>query len=136
MNQSGYWKTLACLIALIVVSGLLGALLGWHYARLECARRADPSHWNETAMRALERTVKPTPAQHKRLERDLDAAVEQLKAIRADTIARSLPVLRRLVEQVEKELTPEQRIAFKRIAPKDSELSNLGLLNVEPRKKP
>jgi hypothetical protein len=123
------------LIALILVSGLLGGLLGRRYAQIECARRSDPSHWNVAAMRALQRTVKPTPAQREKLQQDLDAAVEQLQAIRADTIARSSQVVRQLVAQVEKELTPEQRVAFQRIVPKESEFSNLNLLNVETRKK-
>jgi hypothetical protein len=135
MNRTGYWKTTACLLGLILVSGLLGGLLGRRYAQIECARRSDPSHWNESAMRALDRTVRPTPTQREKLQQDLDAAVEQLKAIRADTIARSSQVMRRLVEQVEKELTPEQRIAFKRMEPRESDLSNLNLLNVETRKK-
>ena len=135
MNRTGYWKTTACLIALILVSGLLGGLLGRRYARIECARRSDPSHWNETAMRALQRTVKPTPAQREKLQQELDVAVEQLQAIRADTIARSSQVVRQLVAQVEKGLTSEQRVAFQRIVPKESDLSNLNLLNVETRKK-
>jgi hypothetical protein len=135
MNRTGYWKTVGCLTALVLVSSLLGGLLGRHYGRMECARRADPSHWNEYAMRELVRTVKPTPKQCQTLQKDLDAAVEQLKAIRADTIARSSQVVRQLVEQVETELTPEQRVAFQRIKPKDRDLSNLNLLNVETRKK-
>jgi predicted Holliday junction resolvase-like endonuclease len=135
MNRLSYWKTVACLMALVLVSGLLGGLLGRRYAQIECARRSDPSHWNETATRELIRTVKPTPQQRAKLQEHLDAAVEDLKAIRTDTIARSANVVRRLVDQVEKELTPEQQVAFQRLKPKESDLSNLNLLNVKTRVK-
>ena len=65
----------------------------------------------------------------------MDAVVAELIAIRTDTIARSAQVVRRLVEQVEQELTPEQRRAFERMKPKDSDLSTLNLLNVQTRGK-
>jgi hypothetical protein len=45
-------------------------------------------------------------------------------------------VIRRLVAEVEKELTPGQRAAFETMKPKASDLTSLELLQVEPRKKP
>jgi hypothetical protein len=65
----------------------------------------------------------------------MDAAVAELIAIRTDTIARGAQVVRRLVEQVQQELTPEQRRAFERMKPKDGDLSTLNLLNVQTRGK-
>ena len=66
---------------------------------------------------------------------DLDAAVEELQEVRAETIRRSAAVVTRLVNQVDQELIPEQRLAFERMKPKPSDLSNLNLLHVETRKK-
>ena len=126
---------MVCLIALVLVSGLTGGLLGRRYARTEFERRSDPSHWNESVMRDLERTLKPTPQQQQNIQGHIDAAVEELKTVRAETIGRSATIVTRLVGQVDKELTPEQRVAFERFKPKPSDLSDLKLLNVETRKK-
>ncbi|MCY2995023.1 MAG: hypothetical protein NTY19_45250 [Planctomycetota bacterium] len=54
--------------------------------------------------------------------------------VRAETIRHSAEIVLRLVGQVDRELTPEQRLAFERFKPKPSDLSNLDLLNVETRK--
>jgi len=135
MNRRGVWKTVTCLVGLALVSAALGGLLGRRLARSEFAHRSDPSHWNETAMRNLERTLKPTPEQQRKIQDYLDSAVAELTAIRAETIHRSAAIVIRLVDQVDKELTPEQRTAFERIKPKPSDLSNLNLLNVGTGKK-
>jgi hypothetical protein len=135
MNERGSWKIVVCLAGLVLVSGLLGGLVGQRYARREFQQRSDPSHWNETAMRDFERTVKPTPEQRQKIQDHLDLAVEELKNVRAETVRRSAEIVMRLVGQVENELTPEQRVAFERLKPKQSDLSDLDVLNVESRKK-
>ena len=135
MNGRGSWKMVVCLVALVLVSGLVGGLVGQRYARMEFQRRSDPSHWNETAMRDVERTVHPTPEQRQKIQDHLDAAVEELKNVRAETIRRSAEIVMRLVGQVDRELTPEQRVAFEQLKPKESDLSDLNFLNVEKRKK-
>ena len=137
MNGRIVWKTVLCLAAPVLVSGLLGGLIGRRWTRMEFERRSDPSYWNQTAMRDLDRTLKPTPPQRRKIQEHLDAAVEELKGVRAETIRRSAAIVMRLVDQVDKELTPEQRPAFARMKPKPSDLANLNLLNVEtPKKKP
>jgi predicted Holliday junction resolvase-like endonuclease len=123
------------LLALVCVSVLTGGLIGRRYARMEFERRSDPSHWNETAMRDLDRALKPTPEQRQKIQDHIDGAVEELKSVRAETIRQSTEIIVRLVGQVDKELTPEQRVAFQRFKPTQSDLSNLNFLNVETRKK-
>jgi hypothetical protein len=134
MSARGSWKMVLCLAALVFVSVMVGGLLGRHYTRFEFSRRSDPGHWNETVVRDLDRALKPTPEQREKIQGHIDAAVEELKDVRAETIRRSTAIVTRLVEQVDKELTPEQRAAFARFKPKPRDLSNLNLLNVETRK--
>ena len=86
-------------------------------------------------MRDLERTLKPTPEQRQKIQGYLDAAVEELKSVRAETISRSAAIVTQLVDEVDQELTPEQRVAFERLKPKPSDLSSLNLLNVETPKR-
>ena len=135
MMTRGAWKTVLCLIALAAVSAAAGGFVGRRLARNEYERRSDPSHWNETAMRELERKLKPTPPQREKIHAHMDAAVAELVRIRTETIDRSAAVVRRLVEQVDQELTPEQRPAFERLKPKPSDLKNLNLLNVDAKAK-
>jgi len=135
MKVRDSWKMVICLVALVLVSGLAGAIAGRRYAQIEFQGRSDPSHWNETAMRDFEKAVKPTPEQRRIIQNDLDVAVEELKAVRADTIRRSTAIVMRLVGQVDEVLTPEQRVGFERFKPKESDLMDLNVLNVEPRKK-
>jgi hypothetical protein len=135
MNKSRYWMIIACLAAVVVVSGLAGGLLGHRLARVKLEHRNDPDNWNEDVMRTFDRTVHPTPDQRQKIQSHLDNAVDELKNIRADTIARSTNVIWRLVGQVESELTPNQRTSFEHMKPKHSDLSTLDVLKVEPRKK-
>ncbi len=135
MSLLRHWKIVACLAALVFASGLAGLLWGQRLARVKLEQRNDPDTWNESAMRTFERTVKPTAEQRPRIQACLEAAVNDLKAIRADTLARSTNVIWRLVNQVEKELTPEQRAAFERMKPRQSDLTTLEILRVEPGKK-
>ena len=136
MKNVRYGKIVLCLLALAVVSGLAGGFFGYRLARHRLEQRDNPETWNETAMRTFDRTVQPGPEQRVKIKACLDTAIAALKAIRADTIARSTNVIWRLVEQVEKELTPEQAAAFAKMKPTQGELSTLDLLQVDaPPKK-
>jgi hypothetical protein len=136
MNARASSRIIVCLLALIVVSGAAGAMIGRRWARAEMARRDNPETWNEAALRTFERPVQPTPAQRPKIEASLAAAIEELKAIRTETILRSSNVIWRLVADVERELTPEQREAFQAMKPRQQDLSTLEVLQVEPTKPP
>jgi hypothetical protein len=135
MNARDSRKTILFLVALAIVSSLAGGLLGRRLARAEFEQRSDPHHWNESAIHELERRLKPTSEQRDRIQAHLDVAVEELVGVREETIRRSAAIILRLVDQVEKELTPEQRTAFEEMKPRPSDLSNLNFLNVESRTK-
>jgi len=50
-------------------------------------------------MRDLQRVVRPTPQQREKIQAHVDAAVEALKGLRAETIARSSQIVTQLVQQ-------------------------------------
>lgn len=126
-------RILADLVALAVVSAIVGGLIGRRIGRLEMEARNNPSTWNEHVSREFDRIVKPTPDQTPRVQAHLDRAVRELQAIRQDTVARSTNVIGRLIAEVEKELTPDQRKAFETMKPKPGDL-DLDVLNNTPPK--
>ena len=128
------WMIIASLIALMLVCGLAGMLIGMRMTRHKITKQNDPETWNETAMRTFARTVQPTPEQSEKIQTYLNAAIRDLIAIRADTIDRSSNTVWRLIGEVEKELTPEQRTAFDKMKPSQSDLSSLDVLHVDPKK--
>lgn len=133
MSIFRHWKIALCLLAIVIVSAVAGALLGHREARQRIEERNDPESWNEHVARVFERTVKPTPEQGAKIQAHLDQAVRELQAIRLETIARSSDVIGRLVADVDRELTPAQRQAFEAMKPKPGELT-LDVLEVKPPK--
>jgi len=123
MKPSRPWRSRLCLLGVIVAAALSGALLGHRAARLKFEVRTNPENWNEHVSREFDRIVKPTPEQAVIIQAHLDRAVSELQTIRLDTIARSTNVIWRLVDEVERELTAEQRRAFEAMKPKPAELT-------------
>ena len=131
MNPIRRWKIASCLLAIALVCGLAGTLFGHRLARRHIEARNNPENWNEHVAREFDRIVKPNPEQAAKIQAHLDRAVRELQAIRLDTIARSTNVIWRLVADVERELTPEQRQSFEAMRPKPAELT-LEVLKVKP----
>jgi hypothetical protein len=133
MKPSRPWRSRLCLLGVIVAAALSGALLGHRAARRQFEVRTNPENWNEHVSREFDRIVKPTPEQAVIIQAHLDRAVGELQTIRLDTIARSTNVIWRLVEEVERELTAEQRRAFAAMKPKPAELT-LDVLKLKTKK--
>ena len=133
MRALRYPKLVLSLIALMLVCGLVGFLIGHRVVRRQVEVRNNPGAWNEHVAREFERIVQPTPEQGGRIQARLDHAVKELQDILLDTIARSTNVIWRLIADVEKELTPEQLKAFEQMKPRPADLT-LDLLRVEPQK--
>lgn len=125
------WRLAGALLGLVLVSALGGFLLGHRFTRREIESRNDPDTWNRHVAEEFDRRVHPTPDQAPRVQAHLDQAVRDLRELRRETIARSTNIIGRLVTQVEKELTPDQRQAFEAMKPRPEDLT-LDLLNVDP----
>ena len=128
------WKIAALLAAIVLLSGSTGYYCGFHVAKAKARARSNPDAWNVSAMKTLERKLKLTPAQHDKVQAILDGGVDELRGIRIDTIAKSNRVLERLIAEVGKELTPEQREEFAKLKAERMQ-ANLDMLKVEPRKR-
>lgn len=120
------------LIALALVCGVIGGVIGWRVARKQLESRNNPQTWNEHVSKEFNRLVKPTPEQGPKVKAHLDQAVTELQAIRRETLAKSTNVIWKLVGKVEAELSPEQQKAFEAMKPKPGEL-DLDVLNTSPQ---
>jgi len=134
--MSPRWKITAILIAIVLASGWAGGFAGFQFGKAKYRKRSNPEAWNVDVMGRLDRDLKLTPEQHSRVQAVIDGGVEEFKAIRIDTIAKSDAVLQRMVAAVDKELTPEQRVVFQEKVKNQRVQASLDMLKVEPRKKP
>ena len=125
------WKIVLVLLALVLVSGFAGALVGARIARQKAWRRSHPEAWNVSAMHTLEHRLKLTPPQKEKVQAILDGGVVELKTVRVETIAKANVVIERMIAEVDRELTPEQRTEFEKIKSERDEV-DLDVLKAEP----
>ncbi len=134
MKFTGNRKVILQLGTIIVLSLLIGGFIGFRVTIHLLKKKANPEQWNISVMHHLERRLKLTPDQTVRVQADIDRAVDDMKGIRVETIAKTSQVIERLVADVEKEMvTPEQKAEFAKIK-KERHDASLELLLVEPRK--
>ena len=128
------WKIIACLLAIVLVSTAFGGYLGAKYMERAVRKRNTPEAWNQKATRVLHQRLRLTPEQDRKMQLILDRGIEEMKAIRLDTVARTDAVVESMLTEFEKEITPEQRVEYDKIREyRDS--TSLDMLKVEPRKK-
>lgn len=128
-----YWKIILALIAIAVLSGYGGGIVGYRIAKEKARRRSNPEAWNVTAMRVLEERLKLLPEQVGKVQGVMDANVVDLIATREETMAKTNVILERMVAQIEKELTPEQAAELLKLRSERKPVP-LEMLYVEPRK--
>ena len=130
-----HWKIILALLAIALLSAYGGGIVGYRVAKDQARRRSNPEAWNVTAMRVLESRLKLTPAQIGKVQAAVDAGVVDLIAVREETIAKTNPILDRMIAQIDGELTPAQAAELLKLRAERKPVS-LDLLNVEPRKHP
>ncbi len=128
------WKIIFALVALVLVSVLVGAYAGSKLTRKAMLKRGAPENWNVSAMRAVERRLKLSPEQKRTVQTIMDRRVEELKAIRDETVTKTNVVLDQLIAEVDRELDAKQRVEFDKMK-RDRAQSTLEVLKLEPTKK-
>ena len=123
---------LLTLFALVVVSALAGGFLGARLGREQMRQRFDPETWNDYAMRILEERLHLAPPQRTRLQGAIDRAVGEMKKVHQETVDRTVDIVNRMLGEIDRELTPEQRKIAESLAPKRDELT-IDLLKVKPK---
>ncbi len=128
------WKIAALLTAIIAISGFAGFYGGYQIAKSKARARSNPDAWNESAMRSLERHLKPTNPQRQKIQALIDGGVVELKSVRLETMEKTNAVLDRVIAEIDHELTPAQQAEFAKLK-KNRSPATLEMLKVEPRKR-
>ena len=130
-----HWKIVLALLAIVLLSGYGGGIVGYRIAREQARRRSNPEAWNVIAMRLLESRLKLTPSQVEKVHAVMDANVVDLTAVREETIGKTNVILNRMIAQIDQELTPAQAAELLKLRSERKPVP-LEMLNVEPRKNP
>jgi predicted Holliday junction resolvase-like endonuclease len=125
-------KIILLLIVLMIISGLAGTCIGIRIGKEKARKRSIPEAWNVEAMKALQRRLNLTPEQAAKVQAALDSGVEELRVVRADTLARTDKVISRVVADIEPLLTVEQQALLHKLVEERAQAS-LEMLNVVPR---
>ena len=128
------WRIILVQFGIVLLSVVAGGLIGAKLKERELKRRHTPETWNQTAMRALEHRLKLTPGQTHKTQAIIDGGVEEMKGIRLETIVRTDAVIERLINEIDRELTPEQSAELQKLR-KERGTTTIDMLKVEPRKK-
>lgn len=112
MSFLRHWKIAASLIALFIVGMVTGAVLTVAVVK-KIAR--DNDNWPVATYRLYKKRLKLTPEQEQKLRPTFELAGEELRGIRRDTMHDIFEVIRRANVEIEKELTPEQKVEFDKL---------------------
>ena len=110
-------KAVLLILFLVLVSMGTGFFFGVAIATDIAKKKDNPVFWKKAVRRQLDK-IHPTVEQRKKFEARTDQAVNELLAIRKDAIGKVWDVVERAVTDIEKEMTPEQRVKFKDLKPK------------------
>jgi hypothetical protein len=105
------------LALLVVVSLITGFFFGAVAAKAVAKKKDNPRFWRQVAMKQLEK-VHPTDEQRQKFERRVNEAVDELVAIRKETVSRAEAVVNKAVNDIGQQLTPEQQEVYQKIKPK------------------
>jgi hypothetical protein len=127
-------KIILTLSATVVVSLLIGGDIGAHWAAAKIRRQGNPTAWNQSIMKIMQRHLKLTPDQERKVQGHLDDRVTELIGLREETVHRTDAVIEHLIAEVNEELTPQQRVEFAKLAAKRNQ-TNLDMLKVTAPKR-
>jgi hypothetical protein len=113
MSILRHWKIVVALTALFIVGVATGAVLTVGVIRHKLT--SNNNDWPQTAYRLYKHRLKLTPEQDEKLKPTFAHAGDDLRAIRRDTMLNIFGVIRQVNTDVEKELTPEQKVEFEKL---------------------
>ncbi len=112
MSFLRHWKIAALLVTLFVVGVVTGAVLTIAIVK---KKAQENDNWPAATYRLYKKRLKLTPEQEQKLKPTFELAGDELRTIRRDTLQEVLGVIRRANVEIEKELTPAQKVEFEKL---------------------
>lgn len=109
MSWTRHWKIGICLVAIFAAGAVTGAMVTVRVVKQYIARQSNLERWTASTMKDYERKLALTPEQAVKLKPVFEDAARELRDIRASSAAGTIQVLRRMNEDVGRELNPEQQ---------------------------
>jgi len=109
MSLGRHWKIGLCLVAIFAAGAVTGAMLTVRMVKAYIARQATLDRWAGNAMKDYQKKLDLTPAQAEKLKPVFEEAAKELREIRSNTTSNTIQVLRKMNEDVSRDLTPEQQ---------------------------
>lgn len=106
-------RTKAVLLMMLLVGGgmIAGFFIGIILSSVIAKKKEKPDFWKAAVHKQLEK-LHPTDDQRKKFDARTNSAVQELVVIRKTAISQVWDVVERAVADIDKELTPEQRVKF------------------------
>ena len=114
------------LLGLLFFAGVVfGFFVGAILANKVAKNKETPEFWRKAARQQFAK-LHLSSEQKKKVDARTEAALQELNDLRVQSVQKVWDVIERAVEDIEKELTPEQRAAFEKVKPKKpAELKNV-----------
>lgn len=102
------WKVGACLLAIFIGGGVVGAILTLQLLRHELSRRADPVRWTALMLDKIDRQVHFTPDQRRELEPVVRGGIGETFQVRDHASEEIAGIVQRSRAQAAKTLSADQ----------------------------
>jgi uncharacterized membrane protein len=109
MSLLRHWKIGICLVAIFITGAVTGAMVTVRLAKQYIARQATLERWTASTMKDYERKLALTPEQSEKLRPVFEQAARELREVRATSASNTVQVLRRMNEDIGRDLTPAQQ---------------------------
>lgn len=109
------WKIVVGLVLVFVAGVTVGMVLAKHQAKLAFERSLNQETWIADAMEKLDREVQLTPEQRPKIRSLVEAGAKQVREHIMRMAMDSALLIDRLGDDIDKELTPAQRLAHGRM---------------------
>ena len=109
------WKIIVAFVLVFVAGVTLGMVLANVQAKRAFERAFNQETWIAEAMEKLDHEVKLTPEQRPKIRSLVEAGAKQVRENLVRTATDSALLIDRLGDDIDKELTPEQRTAHGRM---------------------
>ena len=114
MKALKHWKVILTILLVFAAGTVTGSVLTMLHLKRAFEHSLNSAHWTSDAMKDLQKDLNLTPEQQPKIRSILDDTGHEFKESFGHAIRESGTNLVASWKQIERELTPEQRVIFQR----------------------